>query len=648
MIIEFLNGDKEQFEKGTLLIDIAKSISEGLARNSLGAVVNGKTMGLLEPVFEDSTVEFVNFDDPRGRSVFWHTSAHIMALAVKRLFPDVKVAIGPAIENGFYYDFDLEHRFTPDDLEKIENEMKKIVKENYEVRGYVVERDYALEYFKEKGEIYKVDLIEGFDPDETVSFHKLGEFVDLCRGPHLPSIKKVKAVKLLNIAGAYWRGDEKNKMLQRIYGITFEKKKLLDEYLAKLEDAKARDHRKIGKEMDLFMVKPDIGSGLPFWLPKGATLRRVVERYIVDKEVELGYDHVYTPVLADIELYKTSGHWDHYQDSMFPPMDMGDGEMLVLRPMNCPHHMEIYKRDIHSYRDLPIMIAELGQMHRYEKRGALSGLSRVREMTLNDAHIFVRPDQIKEEFLRVVELIMEAYKDFGITDYRLRASFRDPENKEKYYDDNEMWEKAEQMLKEAMEEIGEPYFEAIGDAAFYGPKLDVQVKTALGNEETLSTVQLDFLLPERFDLTYVGEDGENNNRPVVIHRGVLSTMERLAAYLIETFKGKFPLWLSPEQIRILPVADRFNEYCQEVNNKLKKAGFRVTVDNRSEKVGYKIRSAQMDKVPYMLVIGDKEVESGMFNVRHFIKGVLGNMAKQDFIDKLKQELIDKTTYIDEI
>ncbi len=648
MIIEFLNGDKEQFEKGTLLMDIAKSISEGLARNSLGAVVNGKTMGLLEPVFEDSTVEFVNFDDPRGRSVFWHTSAHIMALAVKRLFPDVKIAIGPAIENGFYYDFDLEHRFTPDDLEKIENEMKKIAKENYEVRGYVVDKDYALNHFKEQDEVYKVDLIENFDPDAVVSFYKLGEFTDLCRGPHLPSIKKVKAVKLLNIAGAYWRGDEKNKMLQRIYGITFEKKKFLDEYLEKLEDAKARDHRKIGKEMDLFMVNPEIGSGLPFWLPKGATLRRIVERYIVDKEVELGYDHVYTPVLADVELYKTSGHWDHYQDSMFPPMDMGDGEMLVLRPMNCPHHMEIYKRDIHSYRDLPIKIAELGQMHRYEKRGALSGLSRVREMTLNDAHIFVRPDQIKDEFLRVVELIMEAYRDFGITDYRLRASFRDPDNKEKYFDDDDMWNKAEQMLKDAMDEIGKPYFEAIGDAAFYGPKLDVQVKTALGNEETLSTVQLDFLLPEKFDLTYVGEDGENSHRPVVIHRGVLSTMERLAAYLMETFKGKFPLWLAPEQVKVIPVADRFNDYCMELKDELRKAGFRVTVDSRSEKVGYKIRSAEVEKVPYMLVIGDKEIESGKLNVRHFIKGVLGNMSKEEFVDKLNQELIDKTTYIDEI
>ncbi len=648
MKIEFLDGSVNEYEKGIKLLDVAKSISEGLARNSIGAIVNGESKGLLDIVEEDSKVEFVNADDIRGKKIMWHTSAHLMALAVMRLYPGTKFAIGPAIDAGFYYDLDSEHRFTPEDLLEIEKEMLKIAKEGHILEKYYLSKEEALDYYKKIDAVYKIDLIENFDPKEKISFYDLAEFKDLCRGPHVSSTKVIKAVKLLNIAGAYWRGDEKNKMLQRIYGITFTKKKYLDEHLKMLEEAKQRDHRKVGKELDLFMVKPEIGSGLPFWLPKGATIRRVIERYIVDTEISLGYEHVYTPVLADVELYKTSGHWDHYHEDMFPPMDVGEGEKLVLRPMNCPHHMEVFKRSIHSYRELPIKIAELGQMHRYEKRGALSGLSRVREMTLNDAHIFVRPDQIKEEFKRVFELIIKMYEAFAIDEYTLRASFRDPENKEKYFDDDDMWNKAEKMLKEAMDELGVEYYEAIGDAAFYGPKLDVQVKNALGNEETLSTIQLDFLLPQRFDLTYVGEDGENNHRPVVIHRGVLSTMERFIAYLIERFKGKFPLWLSPEQVRILPVSDRFNDFCYTLESELKSNGFRVSVDSRSEKVGYKIRSAQVEKVPYMLVIGDKELESGELNVRHFIEGVLGNMTRIDFINKLKKELIDKTTYSEKI
>ncbi len=643
------DGSVRQYQAGVLLYDIAKDISEGLARTTLGAVVNGETRGLQEAVKEDAELKFVNFDDEEGRAIFWHTSAHIMALAVQRLYPGVKFAIGPAIDNGFYYDFDTEHRFSPDDLAGIEKEMQKIVKEGHQLVRSEMQREAALEHFSKLDEVYKVDLIENLPEGSVISFYQLGEFIDLCKGPHLMDIRKVKAIKLLSIAGAYWRGDEKNKMLQRIYGTTYGKKKDLEAYLQLLQEAKERDHRKIGKEMALFDISQNVGSGLPFWLPKGSTIRRIIERYIVDKEIELGYDHVYTPVLADVNLYKTSGHWDHYHEDMFPPMDMGDGELLVLRPMNCPHHMEIYNREIHSYRELPIRIAELGMMHRYERRGALSGLSRVREMTLNDAHLFVRPDQIKVEFKRVVELILAMYEDFGIKEFRFRASYRDPENKEKYFDDDKMWEEAEAMLKDALDDIGFPYFEVIGDAAFYGPKLDVQVKTALGNEETLSTVQLDFLLPERFDLTYVGEDGQDNHRPVVIHRGVLSTMERMVAYLIEQYKGKFPLWLAPEQIRLIPVSDRHIEFTEGIYEQLKTAGFRVHLDQRSEKVGYKIRAAQVEKVPYMMVIGDKEAAEGKFSVRHFIQDEKGNpriyeYSLEQLISELKREVAERRLY----
>ena len=428
----------------------------------------------------------------------------------------------------------------------------------------------------------------------------------------------IKHFKLLSVAGAYWRGDSKNKMLTRIYGVSFFTKAELDNHLKMLEERKERDHRKIGKELMLFMLSPEAGAGLPFWLKNGATIRRTIERYIVDKEISLGYDHVYTPILADVELYKTSGHWDHYQDSMFPPMDMGDGETVVIRPMNCPHHMLIFKNEVHSYKELPIRIAELGMMHRYEKSGALSGLQRVREMTLNDAHIFVRPDQIKEEFKRVLNLLEEVYKDFRITDYKYRLSYRDPQNKEKYFDDDNMWLHAEKELKEVMDELGLTYTEAIGEAAFYGPKLDVQVKTAMGMEETLSTIQLDFLLPRRFELTYVGEDGKNDHVPVVIHRGIVSTMERFVAYLTEEYKGVFPLWLAPTQIAIIPVNLNFHEaYATELKEILTELGYRINLDVRNEKLGYKIRDHQTNKIPYQLVIGDKEIDSRTVTYREY-------------------------------
>ncbi|SPU09338.1 threonyl-tRNA synthetase [Bacillus licheniformis] len=565
-----------------------------------------------------------------------HSTAHLMAQAIKRLYKNVKLGVGPVIENGFYYDVDLEEALTPEDLPKIEKEMKKIVGENLPIVRKEVSREEARALFAEIGDDLKLELLDAIPEGETVSIYEQGEFFDLCRGVHVPSTGKIKEFKLLSLAGAYWRGDSNNKMLQRIYGTAFFKKAELEEHLRLLEEAKERDHRKLGKELKLFANSQKVGQGLPLWLPKGATIRRVIERYIVDKELALGYEHVYTPVLGSKDLYETSGHWDHYQDGMFPPMEM-DNETLVLRPMNCPHHMMIYKNDIHSYRELPIRIAELGTMHRYEMSGALSGLQRVRGMTLNDAHIFVRPDQIKDEFIRTVRLIQDVYEDFGLEEYSFRLSYRDPEDTEKYYDDDEMWNKAQSMLKEAMDEIGHDYYEAEGEAAFYGPKLDVQVKTAIGKEETLSTVQLDFLLPEKFDLTYVGEDGKPH-RPVVIHRGVVSTMERFVAFLIEEHKGALPTWLAPVQFQVIPVSPSVHlDYAKKVQERLQREGLRVEVDTRDEKIGYKIREAQMQKIPYMLVVGDQEVENEAVNVRKYGEQKSETVAIADFIKKAVAE-----------
>lgn len=589
------------------------------------------------PILEDASFEIITPDSPDALEILRHSSAHLMAQAIKRIYGNVKLGVGPVIENGFYYDIDLEQSLTPEDLPAIEKEMKKIINENLEIIRKEVSRAEAIELFKEMDDEYKLELIEAIPEDETVTLYQQGEFIDLCRGVHVPSTGKLKEFKLLNIAGAYWRGNSDNKMLQRIYGTAFFKKNELEEHLRFLEEAKERDHRKIGKELDLFMTSQKVGQGLPLWLPKGATIRRIVERYIVDKEERLGYNHVYTPIMGSVDLYKTSGHWDHYQEDMFPVMEM-DNEQLVLRPMNCPHHMVVYKNDIHSYRELPIRIAELGTMHRYEMSGALSGLQRVRGMTLNDAHIFVRPDQIKDEFKRVVNLVLEVYKDFNITDYSFRLSYRDPADTEKYFDDDAMWNKAQSMLKEAMDDLGLDYFEAEGEAAFYGPKLDVQVKTALGKDETLSTVQLDFLLPERFDLTYVGEDGKQH-RPVVIHRGVVSTMERFIAFLIEEYKGAFPTWLSPVQVQVIPVSPSVHfEYAKEVQENLQRHGFRVELDERDEKIGYKIREAQMKKIPYMLVVGDNEVEDKAVNVRKYGEQKSETVSYVDFLEKLTQEV----------
>lgn len=634
--IQFPDGNSKEFDKGTTTEDIAQSISPGLRKKAVAVKFNGQMVDLTRPLEEDGSIEIVTPGSEEALEVLRHSTAHLMAQALKRLYGDVKFGVGPVVEGGFYYDFDMDEKVSSDDFEKIEKTMKQIVNENYKIERKVVSRDEAKEFFKD--DPYKLELIDAIPEDESVTLYSQGEFTDLCRGVHVPSTSKIKEFKLLSTAGAYWRGDSNNKMLQRIYGTAFFDKKDLKAHLQMLEERRERDHRKIGKDLELFTNSQLVGAGLPLWLPNGATIRREIERYIVDKEVSMGYDHVYTPVLANVDLYKTSGHWDHYQDDMFPPMKLDETEEMVLRPMNCPHHMMIYNNKPHSYRELPIRIAELGTMHRYEASGAVSGLQRVRGMTLNDSHIFVRPDQIKEEFKRVVNMIQEVYEDFGFKDYTFRLSYRDPEDKEKYMDDDEMWNKAESMLKEAVDEMGLPYVEAIGEAAFYGPKLDVQVKTAMGKEETLSTAQLDFLLPERFELTYIGSDGEQH-RPVVIHRGVVSTMERFVAFLTEETKGAFPTWLAPKQVEIIPVnVDLHYDYARQLQDELKSQGVRVEIDDRNEKMGYKIREAQMQKIPYQIVVGDKEVENNEVNVRQYGSQDQETLEKDEFIWNLVDEI----------
>ncbi|MGE7543423.1 MULTISPECIES: threonine--tRNA ligase [Sporosarcina] len=635
--LTFPDGAVKEFENGTTTEDVAGSISPGLRKSALAGKIGDQLIDLKTPIHEDGEISIVTPTSDEALEILRHSTAHLLAQAVKRKFPDAKLGIGPVIENGFYYDIDSPTPITAEDLPELEKEMKRIIGENLPIVRHDVSREEAEKRFKEIDDEYKLELLEAIPEGEQVSIYEQGEFFDLCRGIHVPSTGKLKEFKLLSIAGAYWRGNSDNKMLQRIYGTAFFKKDELKEHLRLLEEAKERDHRKIGKELNLFTNSQKVGQGLPLWLPKGATIRRVIERYIVDKEERLGYDHVYTPVLGSVDLYKTSGHWDHYQDSIFPVMEM-DNESLILRPMNCPHHMMVYKNGIHSYRNLPVRIAELGTMHRYEMSGALSGLQRVRGMTLNDAHIFVRPDQIKEELKNVILLIIEVYKDFNIKDYTFRLSYRDPADTKKYFDDDEMWERAQSMLKEAMDELELPYTEEEGEAAFYGPKLDVQVKTAIGMEETLSTAQLDFLQPERFDLTYIGEDGKQH-RPVVIHRGVVSTMERFVAFLIEEYKGAFPTWLAPVQVEVIPVSPEVHfDYAIQVKEQLTAAGFRVDVDSRDEKIGYKIREAQVQKVPYMLVLGDKEVESGEVNVRKYGEQKSESMSFEAFLELIQEDV----------
>ena len=578
------------------------------------------------------------FENEQYRQTYWHTCSHIMAQAVKRLWPEVKLAIGPSIKEGWYYDMDAPFAFTPDHMAQIEAEMKKICKEKLKLERFELPREEAIKFMEEKNEPYKVELIQDLPGDAHISFYKQGEFTDLCAGPHLDSTGRVKgnALKLLTCNAAYWRGDSNRETLQRIYGIAFPKKDELDAYLERLEEAKRRDHRKLGRELGLFMTSDLVGKGMPMFLPKGYTVWQILENYIKEKERKLGYQHVMTPCVGTVDLYRTSGHWDHYKENMFPAMEVED-ESFVLRPMNCPHHMMIYANRPHSYRQLPVRIGEVAHDFRFEASGTLKGIERARHFCQNDAHLFVTPDQIKDEVAAVCDLIFDVYKDFNITDYRCVLSLRDPADKKKYHDDDEMWNKAENALREVLTELGIHFTEEIGEAAFYGPKLDVNVKPAVGAEYTLSTCQLDFCLPAKFHLTYIDKDGSEKT-PVVLHRAILGSLDRFMAYMIEETKGRFPTWLAPTQVKVLPVSEKTLDYARAVNDSLKAAGIRAVLDESNEKIGYKIRQAQqVDRVPYMLVLGAKEVESNNISVRDR-KGETTTMDLDAFINQVVDEI----------
>ncbi|MBD5789564.1 threonine--tRNA ligase [Ligilactobacillus salivarius] len=637
--ITFPDNSVKEFDAGVTTAEIAKSISISLAKKAVAGKVDGNFVDLNQPLKEDGSIEIITKDSNDGLVVLWRTAAQVLANALHELYPNMKFGLGDVTEHGFYFDTDnSEGQVAETDFEKISQKMSEIIKANLPIERVEFSEEEALNLVS--GDEYQEELVRDVANKNNgrVVAYKQGDFIDITDGVVLSSTGEVKIFKLLSVAGAYWKGASSNPMLQRIYGTAFYKQKDLDAELKRQKEARERDHRVIGNELDLFFVDPKVGAGLPYWMPNGATIRRVIERYIIDKEVAWGFQHVYTPVLANLNLYKQSGHWDHYREDMFPPMDMGDGEMLELRPMNCPSHIQVYNHHKRSYRELPLRIAELGMMHRYEKSGALTGLSRVREMTLNDGHDFIEPDHIEDEIKTLIKLMTEVYNDFDITDYRFRLSYRDPKNTEKYFDDDEMWEKSQSKLKAAMDDMGLEYFEAEGEAAFYGPKIDVQTKTALGGEETLSTIQLDFLLPERFDLKYIGADGEEH-RPVMVHRGIVSTMERFTAYLTEMYKGAFPTWLAPHQVDIVPVKnDLHMDYVNDLSSKLRAHGIRVTVDDRNEKMGYKIRQAQVNKIPYTLVIGDEEVSNGTVTVRKYGEEKTNTMTKAEFKNLLFEDI----------
>jgi threonyl-tRNA synthetase len=631
------DGKSVEIGRGSRIYELASSLSVDGA--IVAAKVNGSPLDLSRTLEEDCSLEWISIDSPEGLDVLRHSTAHLMAQAVQSLFPGTQVTIGPTIRDGFYYDFKRETPFTPEEIAKIEQRMEELARANLKVTREEMPKAQAIEMFRRMGEDYKVSIIEGIS-DDRVSLYRQGDWIDLCRGPHVPSTGKLKAFKITGVAGAYWRGDEKNEMLQRIYGTSWPTKQALKDYLRLVEEAKKRDHRKLGQELGLFMISDAVGPGLPIWLPKGAQLRSILERYIVDLERSLGYQHVNTPQLARVDLYKRSGHWDHFKDNMYPPMAFENKEELVLRPMNCPHHIIIYKHDLHSYRNLPIRLAELGTMYRYERSGALSGLSRVRAMTLNDAHIFCLPEQIQAEAVGVIRLIQRVYRDFGFKEYWYRLSLRNPKDKTNFVDNDAMWDTAEEYLRQALAEVGVPYEEAPGEAAYYGPKIDVQLNDVLGHSETLSTVQLDFYLPERFELEYVDKDGQYK-RPVMIHRGVISTMERMTAFLIEHHAGNFPLWLAPVQLKIVTVTEQQLDYARRVFTELKDAGWRVELDERNEKLGYKIREAQLAKIPYAIVIGDSEVQAQTLAPRRRGGENLAPMPLNEFVERLRSEVAEE-------
>lgn len=629
------DGSKRDFDKAVTIGDFAYSIATSLGKSAIAGKVDGQLQPLDFEINQDASVSIITDKDEESLDVLRATVAFVFEAVAKKAYPELHFGEHAADKDGFFVDTDKENQIKVSELPQLENAVKKAVKAGEKIESVLISKSELEGIFKD--DPFKLELLKEEKGDQ-IQAYKMGDFVDFGFAALLPNSGKIKQFKLLSVAGAYWQGQSSNPMLQRISGTAFFKKADLDEDLKRREEIKERDHRTIGRDLDLFFVDPKVGAGLPYWMPKGATIRRVVERYITDKEEAAGYQHVYTPVLMNVDAYKTSGHWAHYRDDMFPPMDMGDGEMLELRPMNCPSHIQIYKHHIRSYRELPIRIAELGMMHRYEKSGALSGLQRVREMTLNDGHTFVSLDQVQAEFTKTLKLIMDVYEDFDITDYYFRLSYRDPKNTEKYFANDEMWEESQAMLKKAMDDMGLDYVEAEGEAAFYGPKLDIQTKTALGSDETMSTIQLDFMLPERFDLTYVGQDGEEH-RPVMIHRGIVGTMERFIAYLIEIYKGAFPTWLAPVQVEVIPVnLDAHSEYAKKVRDELNQHGFRAEADLRNEKLGYKIRESQTQKVPYTLVLGDKEMAANAVNVRRY--GTEEEVAKSfdEFVNEINKDV----------
>ena len=632
------DGSVRQYESGVTSLDVAKSISEGLARNVLAANVNGKVTELYRPINEDATVQLLTWNDEDGKHTFWHTSAHLLAAAIEELYPGVKFGIGPSIETGFYYDIDfMDYQVSSEDFPKIEKKMQELVKAKTPITRREVTKAEALDFFTQKGDEYKLELISALE-DGTISFYESGKFTDLCRGPHLVDFSPIKAVKLINLAGAYWRGDEHRKQLTRVYAVSFPKKSELDEYLVLLEEAKKRDHRKIGKELGLYMFSETVGKGLPIWLPKGTDLRLRLQNYLTKIQKQYGYQQVITPHIGSKQLYETSGHWDHYGADSFQPITTPEeGEVYLLKPMNCPHHCMIYKNEPHSYKDLPLRYAEFGTVYRYEQSGELHGLTRVRSFTQDDAHIFCRPDQVKEEFIKVMDIIQTIFKALSFENFEAQISLRDPENKTKYVGSDEVWEKAERAIIEACEEKNLPAKVEYGEAAFYGPKLDFMVKDAIGRRWQLGTIQVDYNLPERFQLEYINKDNQKE-RPVMIHRAPFGSMERFVAVLIEHTGGKFPLWLTPDQFIILPVSEKYIDQAKEMHSKLEQMGLRGVIDERSEKIGRKIRDAELKRIPYMIIMGEKEIGEGTLSIRRQGEGDLGSMTPEQFVDRVNTEI----------
>lgn len=630
--ITLKDGSVKELESPKLVIELAKELSSSLAKKCIVAKVNGVLVDLKYELKEDSTVELILDSDKEAFEIYNHSCAHLLAQAVKRLYPGACYGVGPAIEEGFYYDIKVNTPITIDDLPKIEDEMRKIVKENISINHYCLSHADAKEKFKD--DKFKLELIDAID-DEMVGIYEQKDYADVCRGPHVISTGVIKNFKLLSVAGAYWRGDSKNEVLTRIYGTCWATKEELEHHLAVLEDRKQRDHRKLGKDLGIFMFDDLVGRGLPMWLPNGFIVRRLLSNYIMNKEVDLGYKHVMTPSLGNVNLYKTSGHWDHYKDDMFPAMEMDD-EAYVLRPMNCPHHMVMYRSSLHSYRDLPLRIAEIANDFRFEASGALTGIERTRAFSQNDSHIFCLPSQIGDEFKGVVKLILDVYKDFGLENYSFRLSLRDKNDTEKYFGNDDLWEKSEQELRDVLNDLGVDYYEALGEAAFYGPKLDVQVRSAIGHDVTLSTIQLDYQLPERFELTYIDEKGEKA-RPVVIHRAILGSLDRFVAFVLEETKGVLPTWLAPVQVKLIPVNyEHHHEYCEKLSQIMRKNRIRFEADYRDEKLGYKIREAQTKKIPYSLVIGDNEVLNNTVTYRKFGSAEQVTVTVDEFINLIKK------------